>query len=62
MTQELHREGDAPTETPHCAGRIAVAHARTPMVRDGDEWLCPVCEERWEIDDDEPVLDCEVEL
>jgi hypothetical protein len=30
-----------PTEVPMCAGRVAVAHRRTPMV-DG---VCPVCGE-----------------
>lgn len=34
-----------PSEVPHCAGRQAVAHARTPMVLRGDEWVCPACGE-----------------
>lgn len=39
---------DAPTTTPHCAGRSAVAHARVPMARAGADWLCTVCGERWD--------------
>lgn len=37
----------SPSETPHCAGRLAAAHPRTPMRSDADGWLCPTCGERW---------------
>ena len=34
-----------PTEIPHCAGRLAVAHERTAMQQAGAEWVCSVCGE-----------------
>lgn len=34
------------SETPHCAGRVAVAHRRTAMRRSEVGWICPIC---WEV-------------
>jgi ribosomal protein L37AE/L43A len=35
-----------PGVVPHCAGRVAVAHDRTPMVKTESGWRCEVCGER----------------
>lgn len=42
------RFGPVPGVVPHCAGRLAVAHERTPMVLHGSCWRCPECGEEWE--------------
>lgn len=36
---------EVPTEWPHCAGRLAVAHDRTLMKPTADGWICPECGE-----------------
>lgn len=38
-------DGERPSETPHCAGRSAVAHDRVEMVPDLAGWRCPTCGE-----------------
>lgn len=38
-------EPNGPSEIPHCAGRVAVAHERTAMRQVAAGWECPVCGE-----------------